>query len=348
MQRILRTLLATTVLTFVMPVLAQDPAPAKRVLPTPKTAPPTPKVDPEGVAATVNGQPIKWKMIIRGLKQVDPAKWKEAQPELLNFLIDNLLIEQYLTQVGIVVEKTEVEKKVAQMKEEAEKNKQDLAKVLANLELSEAELREHITADIRWDKFAASKATDASLKEMFDANKEMFDGSMVRARHILIPYAAKDEKSVEAAVASITTIKKAIEAQVQTGVAKLPENSDALAKEKARNQLLDEAFAAQAREKSSCPSKNEGGDVKWFQRAGLMVEPFAKAAFTLKPFQMSEPVKTQFGVHVILLTDRRPGKEVKLEDVKDDVKEIYCERLRENLATQVRAKSKVVFTPSAD
>jgi parvulin-like peptidyl-prolyl isomerase len=169
---------------------------------------------------------------------------------------------------------------------------------------------------------------------------------MVRARHILVTPMPGDAKSGAEAQARLLGYKKQIEDQVAAGMAKVAANSDAAAREKARNTLMDEAFAALAREKSACPSKAQGGDVNWFQRAGFMVEPFAKTAFALKPFQMSDVIKTQFGYHLILVTDRKPGRDVKFEEIKDDVKEIYCERLRENLAAQVRAKSTVVINPA--
>ena len=52
-----------------------------------------------------------------------------------------------------------------------------------------------------------------------------------------------------------------------------------------------------------------------------MVEPFAKAAFALKPYEMSEVVKSPFGYHLILTVERKPGREVKFEDMKDVAKE---------------------------
>ena len=52
-----------------------------------------------------------------------------------------------------------------------------------------------------------------------------------------------------------------------------------------------------------------------------MVEPFARAAFALKPYTMSDVVQTQFGCHLILVTDRKAGQEVKFADVKDEVRE---------------------------
>ena len=55
-----------------------------------------------------------------------------------------------------------------------------------------------------------------------------------------------------------------------------------------------------------------------FQGVGFMVEPFSRPAFALKPFEMSAPVKTQFGYHLILVTDRKPGRDVKFEEVEGD------------------------------
>ena len=72
-----------------------------------------------------------------------------------------------------------------------------------------------------------------------------------------------------------------------------------------------------------------------------MVEPFARAAFALKPYQMSEPVATDFGYHLILAVDYKPGKEIRYEDAKPFVQEVYGERLREAVLLQYKAKSKI-------
>ena len=57
-------------------------------------------------------------------------------------------------------------------------------------------------------------------------------------------------------------------------------------------------FGAVAAEKSMCPSKKNGGDLGWFGR-NMMVKEFEVAAFALKPGEISKPVKTQFGWHII-------------------------------------------------
>ncbi len=319
-----------------LPAAAQDPPAAPRA------------------AATVNGQPIAEDVVQRGLDAVPAARRPEVRSERLNALIDNLLIDQYLQQLAINVDAKEVNKRLDEMRAELKKQKQDFDKMLQEWKITEAELRQHVAAELRLDKFVDERATDKVLRELFDGNKDVFDGTTVHARHILLMPPKDDPKAIEAfwtsgtPQAELAGYKAQIEKQVEEGLAKVPDKTrnDPLAYQKARASLTDDAFAALAKEKSACPSKANGGDVGWFQRAGFMVEPFSKAAFALKPYQMSDVVKTPFGYHLILTVERKPGRDVKFEDVKDMVKEYYASTLRDALLAQIRPKSKIEIFPA--
>ena len=136
-------------------------------------------------------------------------------------------------------------------------------------------------------------------------------------------------------------MRKLIEAKAAEALAKLPATADALTREQERQKQIELVFADLARDKSTCPSKRDGGDLNWFPRAGSMVETFAKAAFALKTFEISEPIQTQFGYHLILCTGRKPGQAVKFEDAKEEVRDVYCSRLRDYLVAQLRQRATI-------
>ncbi len=127
---------------------------------------------------------------------------------------------------------------------------------------------------------------DAALKAAFEARKG--DSAEFKARHILF--------------------KAEGEAQVQEATAKAQLLRERLVK--------GQDFAKAAEELSEDPSaKGKGGDLGWFN-AAKMVKPFADAAAILKPGEISQPVRTQFGVHLIKLEGRR---EKTFEDMKADL-----------------------------
>jgi len=301
---------------------------------------------PAGVAATVNGQPILEVAVHRRLRTVPATEQATARGEIINYLVDLVLIDQYLVGQKLVVDPSEVETHLGNFQKDLKDAGQDYAKFLANLLITEAELRQEIAAELRWEKFLAKQVTDEALQKMFTTTMEMFDGSKVRARHILLTPDAKDAAAVQQAQATLKAIKAQVEAEAAGVVAKLPETADALQKEQARCKKMDELFAQAARDKSSCPSKRDGGDLGKFHRAGSMVEPFAKAAFALKPFEVSEVVPTQFGYHLIMVTAREPGQPTKFEEVKEAVKETYEVRLKDAMSAQLRARSKIEVSPA--
>ncbi len=106
-------------------------------------------------------------------------------------------------------------------------------------------------------------------------------------------------------------------------------------------------FEKLAKQYSKCPSKERGGDLGYFPR-GQMVKEFDDAAHALKPGEISKPVKTQFGWHLIKRTGERPGETMSFEAVKERLKTILSEQARneavkEKLRTLVAGDTMEVF-----
>ena len=80
------------------------------------------------------------------------------------------------------------------------------------------------------------------------------------------------------------------------------------------------AFEVAAKENSTCPSSQNGGALGEFAR-GAMVPEFEDAAFAMEKGAVSEPVKTQFGYHIIKVTDKVEAKPLSFEDAEEEIKQ---------------------------
>lgn len=137
--------------------------------------------------------------------------------------------------------------------------------------------------------------SDADARKWYDDHQKDYQQSEERrASHILIavPEGAKSDQK--------TALKKKAD--------------DILAKLRAN----PASFAKLAKENSADPSSEQGGDLGFFGR-GAMVPEFERAAFALKPREISDVVETKFGFHIIQLTDVRGGKATPFDEVKASI-----------------------------
>lgn len=339
----------TAVLSLTLAATAQSPAPAPTTPPPTDAAPPpsipaspTPAIRPSGVAAKVNEQEIPEVSVWRALRQFPPAEHMAARKEILNHLIENILIDQYLNALKMTVEPAEVDKLIDELKGELAKVKKDYSKELEQMMLTEAEFRAEVAAQMKWDKFLKQQGSDEALKKFFEAKPDVFDGTLVRARHILLTPGDDAAKQADAEK-TLMTIKATIAAEGEKAAAAT--EGDALAKATVKGKKIEELFSAEAGKLSQCPSKRDGGDLQYFPRVGAMVEPFADAAFKLNIYDMSDVVKTEFGYHLILVTAKTPGKQRPFEEVKEDVRGVYAMRLREAVIAQMKPRAQITITP---
>jgi peptidyl-prolyl cis-trans isomerase D len=142
--------------------------------------------------------------------------------------------------------------------------------------------------------------TDDEIAKYYAANKDsLHEPEQIHARHILV--AVKDSDSEAAKQKAKERIEK-IYKEAKAGA----------------------DFAKLAKDNSDGPSAPNGGDLGWFGK-GAMVPDFEKAAFALKKGEVSEPVKTQFGWHVIKVEDKKEGTAETLEQARDEIKSRLAE-----------------------
>ena len=192
--------------------------------------------------------------------------------------------------------------------------------------VDEAFIKDHLRKNLTYRNFATSTAdsvevTDEEVKEFYDANIDQYTHNEVKASHILI--STLDEKDEP-----------------------LPEEQQAKKLELAQEVLLKAQggadFASLAKEYSDdTVSAVEGGDLGFFGQ-GVMVPEFNDKVFSMEIGEISDLVETQFGYHIIYLTD-------KLNEVEalEDVKNIIVEQIRndkfEEKMKELSDKTKVVI-----
>jgi peptidyl-prolyl cis-trans isomerase C len=163
---------------------------------------------------------------------------------------------------------------------------------------------------------AKAAMTDAAMHKVYDdATKTMTHEEEVHARHILIRAPAGDEKA-----------SKAAEEKIKAVIVRLKKGED---------------FAKVASEVTEDPSgKANGGDLGYFTKE-QMVPEFANVAFKLNKGQISDPVKTQFGWHVLKVEDKRAKPVPKFEEVKPQIEQYVTRKAQADLVTSLRASAKI-------
>ncbi len=176
--------------------------------------------------------------------------------------------------------------------------------------------REKLLMEALLQSVGKEALTDAAMHKVYDdAVKQLSGEKEVHARHILVRAAAGDEKASEAAKAKIVAI-----------IARLKKGED---------------FATVAKEVTEDPSgKANGGDLGYFTKE-QMVPEFSAVAFKLDKGQISDPVKTQFGWHVLKVEDKRDKPVPKFEEVKDQIEQYVTRKAQAELVTKLRAEAKI-------
>ena len=257
------------------------------------------------------------KLVEKAQEQAIGAKLLLARAEQLDLPVPDSAIdaqvEQVIHQVG---------------------GRENFVKALAAQKLSEDAFRKELAKGCRVDMLVqqacsgVAEPTEQEVAEYYAAHQADYVAQpQVLAQHILVKTEGLDAADKVQALDKIKAIRARIVAAGAPGE-------------------VGQAFCAEARENSDCPSGAQGGSLGWFG-PGMMVPEFDKAAFAMKCGEVSDVIETQFGYHIILKTDEKSGGPQTLVDVADQIRDLLRHEARgramDAFVAELREKAKIEY-----
>jgi len=207
--------------------------------------------------------------------------------EALDLLISEKVLELELEKQNIVVSEEDVQKESNEIIDQYG-GQEEFDAALISYGYTLDNFKKDIESNLKMKKLLEPEITitEEEMKAYFDENKETFDvKEQVKASHILV-------------------------------------DSEETAQEVRNKLLVAEDFAEMAKEYSTDTSNSElGGELGFFSR-GDMVAEFENAAFALEIGKISEPIKTEYGYHIIKVEEKKAAKAATYEESKAEIKEI--------------------------
>ncbi len=306
----------------------------------------------ESIAATVNGvditedelqqlmKPQLEKMAQQG-KQLPPAFAqafeKQIRQQALDRIIVGRLLEEKVKETNIVVTDEEVISQITKIAaaQRPPMSLEELKKKTAEYGQNYDELKQQVRKGMAYQKIVEAQwagkinITEEDAKKYYDENPTKFEApEQVRASHILIKPDTTDADPNQAKVKA--------KAKTQDLLKQIQEGAD---------------FAELAKANSDCPSAAQGGDLNFFSK-GKMVPPFEKAAFALEVGKVSDIVETQFGYHIIKVTDRKEASTTSFEQAKDNIIRQLTQQKQSEFYNKyidsLKAEANIVYPPGKD
>lgn len=269
-----------------------------------------------------------------GGQEVPDAQKQQIRKRVVDMMVDQALLEQKLKEKGLSVSDEAVVEEIKKIAGQQGQSMEDVEKEIQQWGMTLNDLKSQLRMKLMMDKLIEAETKDATVsaeevRKFYDENPQHFDQpEQVKASHILV------KVDPEATPEAKAEAKKKIE--------------DILKQVKAGGD-----FAALAKEHSDCPSAAQGGDLGAFGR-GQMVKEFEEAAFAMKPGEISGVVETQFGYHIIKVTDKTEAGKVPFDEVKDQIEgyltqqkrsefwQTYSQKMRDDAKIEYSAEEKAL------
>lgn len=301
------------------------------------------------VAVTINGVTItegdvialikpQLEMIAKQASQMPPGiadqYKKQLHDQALEQLMRRELLDQKMKESNITVTDEEVLTKIRQIasgsgellsledaKKEVERYGQDFEQLKQDVRKSLARSK---FMEMQWA--GKINVTQEDAKAYYDQNQKKFEiPEQIRASHILLEFTGDDPN------ADPNQAKAKAKAQAEDLLKQIKGGAD---------------FAELAKTHSKCPSAPRGGDLGYFPR-GKTTPAFEKAAFDLQVGQVSDVVETEYGYHIIKVTDHKDASTVSFEQAKDDIIAQLTQKKQSEFAEEyinsLKNNAKIVF-----
>ena len=271
------------------------------------------------VVATVGEKEITSGQIEAVIKNANiniPAdKMDMVRQRVLDQMIVTEFMKAYLVSHKITCSDEELASEKAMIDERAKMMGMTGEQLLASKGITDEIIREKVSQR----KLIVQATTQPVVDQLVKEHPEFVDGTKVSASHVLISCSMYDsqEKQQEA-------LKKSQEIAAEIKAGKI-------------------SFEDAAKQYSSCPSKDKGGELGEFEY-GQMVPAFSAKAFSMKAGEISEPVQSQFGYHIIQVNARNePTTQPAEKNVQDQAKNVLMGQLQEQIVSEGLVKCPVVL-----
>jgi len=253
-----------------------------------------------------------------GDRQFSSAERQKLMRAALDQVIDRRLVMAYLAKNGQAASKEDVSLALAQFDKELKAQNLTLAQHCEKVGLTVDDVRRSLAWKLSWKRYCEKYLTPQNLEKYFERYRREFDGSQLRVAQILfkLPPDA-DDAAVAAAKDRAATLKQ----QITSGKT---------------------SFADAAKQHSEAPSKDAGGDIGWIERHRPMPEDFSRVAFALKKGDVSDPLTSLFGVHLITVLEEKPGSKT-WRDADNELRPAVTLYLFRWIADKERSGAKIEY-----
>jgi peptidyl-prolyl cis-trans isomerase C len=281
------------------------------------------------VAARINGEPVYAAEVeaeLRlafGERKIEEAERPRLVKAAMEQVIDRRLVLAYLAKTGQAASAQDVDVALAQFEKDLKAQGLTMEQHFQKVGLTVEDVRRSLAWKLSWQRYLERYVTPENLEKFFERQRREFDGTELRVAQILfkLPMEA-DQGAKSDARKSAEQVRQEIAAGKTT-------------------------FADAAKRHSQAPSSQDGGDIGWIERHRPMPEDFSRAAYGLKVGEVSEPITSPFGVHLITVLEEKRGNKT-WQDVESELRPAVALYLFRWIADKERATANVEYLQAAN